>query len=230
MISDKNWLVTVRNLCLAQGNLDGVLVLTNDNDQFHVKVFNSDGSDGQVCLNGARCVAHHLYQEGYEGKELKIFMGKKVIENKGLTQYIELGSYAIPKTIETPAGIFVGHVVDVSNPHFIVFAKQTREWLEKNGQHLSKHPNFPKQTNIEFVWPHKSEKNKYNVLVYERGCGVTQACSSGAAAITTLLFEQNKIEIDEKITLLMLGGSLQTWITKNKKIALQANKPPETFS
>ncbi|MCK4517716.1 hypothetical protein KAT92_03000 [Candidatus Babeliales bacterium] len=265
ILSDKNWPVTVRNLCAMNGNLDGVLVLTNYNGQFHVKVFNSNGSDGQVCLNGARCVAHYLYNEGHEGK-LALFMGGMVVESKlspspagrpfetislrrrqgygaqarslrasGLNlkpklneiiQYINLGRCEGKQTIDTPAGTFAGHVVDVGNPHFIVFEKQTREWLEKNGKYLSKHQNFPDQINIEFVWPDKLEKNKYNVLVYERGCGVTQACSSGAAAITNILFKQNKIKIDKKIILQMMGGSLQTWVTKEKKIALRADKPP----
>ena len=80
MISDKNWPDTVRNLCLehacsSQGNLDGGLVLTIESDQFHVKVFNSDGSDGQVCLNGARCVAHYLYKTNNFKEKLTIFMG-----------------------------------------------------------------------------------------------------------------------------------------------------------
>jgi len=222
------WPETVKNLCVSHGNCDGVLVLTNKNDKCSVTIFNADGSDGQVCLNGARCVAHHLYQEGYKG-ELTLFMGGRAVTHVDTTQFIDLGEYIGQQTINPSVGSFTGHNVDVGNPHFIIFAKQTREWLEQHGNKLAAHSSFPNQTNVEFVWPDAVEKNTYHALVYERGCGVTQACSSGAAAITTLLFEQNKIKINEKITLQMLGGSLQTWVAEEKKIALQAEQQPENF-
>jgi diaminopimelate epimerase len=117
-----------------------------------------------------------------------------------------------------------GSVVDVGNPHFIIFDQTTPEWLMSNGKLIEQHERFPHKTNVEFVWQDKSqEKNTYNALVYERGCGITQACSSGAAAITWTLFEQQCCAIDKHIMLRMPGGAVTCWVDISNAVHLQAS-------
>ena len=116
-----------------------------------------------------------------------------------------------------------GTLVNVGNPHFILFQKQTLDWLTQNGKLIETDQSFPNKTNVEFVWQDDGEKDSYNVIVYERGCGITQACGSGAAAITSLLFYKKTIEQNRKITLCFPGGQITCWITPDEHIALQAD-------
>ena len=201
-----------QELC-AKYRVDGVLVLYHGTPPY-VFMFNPDGSDGQLCLNGARCVAHHLHKNHNFPNRFDLRMGKKTIKttiyDDGIMQKIPLGAYLGEKKITCKAGEFWGHVVDVGNPHVIIFEKQTVNWLTKNGPYIERHDAFPNKTNVEFVWP--TGPTTYTALMYERGCGVTQACSSGAAAIAQLLDKKNGHN-GVPITITMLGGQITCWVT-----------------
>jgi diaminopimelate epimerase len=202
---------------------DGVLIFKGSD----VVIYNSDGSNGQICLNGARCVAFHLHNFHNFPKKITITMGHKkiehIIEDNLITQYIEAGSYQGEKTISIDDRDYKGGVVDVGNPHFVVPQKTTIEWLIKHGSLIEYHEEFPDRTNIEFIWP--EAENSYKMLIYERGCGITLACSSGAAAIITLLSAAQLPPL-KKISLHMPGGTIICWQTEEKKIALQAEAVP----
>ena|GEM_PF-745861 len=253
---------------------DGVLIVTT-NKKLNIPeifIYNSDGSDGGICLNGLRCVAHYLVTHKNFGKQFDVLMGGKrvtcLIESfcydavrrnpstgsgrtdclsqdllksietktknfsysnskssdtpfalslsKGfferkhlITTKVPAGLYKDTHKIKTTAGNFEGHIVDVGNPHYIIFEKQNIPWLSENGTFIESHKDFPNKTNVEFV--SESSKNNFDVIVFERGCGITQACSSGAAAITSLLFELKKISKNEEIKIKMPGGVVTTW-------------------
>ena len=72
----------------------------------------------------------------------------------------------------------------------MILEKIDLSWLQQYGNEIENHKDFPNRTNVEFVW--KAENN-YHALVYERGCGITKACGTGAAAIAQTLYHQNKI-------------------------------------
>jgi diaminopimelate epimerase len=224
IITDASWSEQAIKLC---DNTDGIIIVGPGKTPV-MHMFNSDGSNGQMCLNGARCVAQYLHINHNFPEIFSIEMSGKIIENiinknKNnflITQHINRGKILGKKSICVDKKIITGYVADMGNPHFIVFEKkQTENWLRQNGHLLEQHPKFPNKTNVEFVW--QANPSLYRVIVYERGCGLTQACSSGATAITQLLYEQNKILLDEKIEISMPGGTIKTWITQNKKIALQ---------
>lgn len=202
---------------------DGVLIFKGSD----VVIYNSDGSNGQICLNGARCVAYHLHNFHNFPKEISIAMGPKkikhLIEDNLITQYIEAGSYKGEKTISIDDKNYTGGVVDVGNPHFIIPQRTNMEWLIKNGSLIEYHEEFPDRTNIECIWP--ESENTYKVIVYERGCGITLACSSGAAAIITLLSAAQLPPL-KKISLHMPGGTILCWLTEDRQIALQAEAVP----
>jgi len=81
-------------------------------------------------------------------------------------------------------------------------------------------PAFPEGVNVEFV--KTINDHHYEVLVYERGCGITKGCSSGLAAVTRVLRDNGKLEINQKITLSMEGGDVVVWVDENNFIFLQA--------
>ena len=113
-------------------------------------------------------------------------------------------------------------MVDVGNPHFIIFKKTNQQWLCENGNLFENHKTFKNKTNTEFIWQHENKKT-FNALVYERGCGITQACGSGAAAIIQTLLKTKQIKLNEKIKIQMLGGTLEIWTDKKETIFQKAN-------
>jgi len=245
------WASFVRTICDRNIGVgaDGVLILkknTQDNIP-EMLIFNADGTQAETCLNGLRCVTHYLVIKHKFPEKFFIKLGKRTIEcvierdrNLLITNNIGSIEYHGEKTlsiITENQKTFYGHVVSVGNPHFVIFKETNLDWLTKFGNLLESHEIFPNKSNIEFVWqePVKNpEKNsdgyqRYNVLVYERGCGITQACSSGAAAITGLLYKLKKIIPNQKIELLMLGGSVISWVDDNEHVFLQAGAQ-EVFS
>ena len=63
----------------------------------------------------------------------------------------------------------------------------------------------------------------YHVLVYERGCGVTLSCSSGAAAITKALHHLGMIQTEQKVNLLMLGGLIECRMSPTGQVSLEGS-------
>ncbi len=222
------------NICNNNYNkiADGILLvdIEKNKTKAKVKIINSDGSNGELCLNGARCVAEYLYKNHNFPESFDIFMGNNKIKNYIkkhnnkilVTQKINLGKYIKQKNISIKNNLITGHIINVGNPHFIVFQKQNISWLKENGNLIESNKEFKNKTNVEFVWESNTRDTiRYNLIVYERGCGITQACSSGAAALITLLFIKNKININQKIEITMPGGILTGYVTKDKFIALQ---------
>ena len=235
------WLPFVKQACdrhLGVG-ADGVLVITSDAHlgMPEILVFNADGSRAESCFNGLRCVADYLYISYHFPLEFHIKMGSRVIDcsvletpdkHRLITTQVGAITYEGEKTINISQGDFSGFVVNVGNPHFIVKQQISLDWLATHGKLLESHEQFPARTNVEFIWsaptlcshvpPHKA----YAVLVYERGCGITQACSSGATAIVGLLYKQGIIKAQEKIDLCMPGGSIICWIDEKENVYLSS--------
>ncbi len=234
-LSSDNWREFIKNSCKRNLGVgaDGLLLLLQNKTLSAPEafVFNSNGEKAEVCFNGVRCIALHLFNYHNHSQKFDVLMGNKKIEcdiniSKGnrieIITKIEKAKSIKNKTINiTGIGEFSGHVIDVGNPHFVVLKKTDFAWLKENGPLFENHKAFPKKTNTEFVW---QEKNKpiFNMLVYERGCGPTYACSSGAASVISALHKIKKIKKHEKIKIKMEGGSLRTWLDKDLNIYQQA--------
>jgi len=232
IIHDASWRAFVIEICNRNTGVgaDGVLILKRfEQDEIpEMLIFNADGTQAESCLNGLRCVTHYLVTEYNFPAKFSIKLGKRMIlcEIEQDTQDILITNNVGPinyegiKTVTIFEGTFQGHVASIGNPHFIIFEKIELPWLQQFGALLESHEAFPNKSNIEFVW--EESHARYHVLVYERGCGITQACSSGAAAIVGTLLHLNKIEINQKIELIMLGGSVIGWADQNKNVFLTA--------
>lgn len=200
-----------------QQKVDGILILQYKN-QPEVQIFNVDGTDGQSCFNGIRCAAYHLVKQRNFPKEFELKMQRlincEVLDNL-VTINVGKVNYKKSHQIQIANKILRGHIVDVGNPHFVVLEKVNLNWLQKYGHEIEHHKDFPNRTNVEFVW---GDENHYHVLVHERGCGITQACGTGAAAVAQTLYHQNKITCNQKISIQMPGGILQTYLDDNESI------------
>jgi len=229
MIVDSQWKPRVVSLCDRHTGIgaDGVLLLKNRSDStIEMLVYNSDGSQAEICLNGIRCCAHYLYHCDKNTQVFQIRCGVQSIVNEILPSDRILTRIAAPVyehslSVSTQEGIFNGHRVHAGNPHFVVFEKNELSSLSRHGVLIERHPLFPQKTNVEFVWKDNEEDHStYRVLVYERGCGITLACSSGAAAIMKAMHQLGMIHAEKRIKLAMLGGILECMISLEGFVSL----------
>ena len=156
-------------------HVDGVLIVKkNPNNQIEGQIFNADGSNGDKCINGLRCIAYYLVTQKNYPSELEIFMGDRVMQCSVTDKIIiNVGKADYIREYKLTDKNIIGHIVNVGNPHFVILEKRRGDrrvaltWLTKNGAAIEQHKDFPKRTNVEFVWPENN--NSYNILVYERG-------------------------------------------------------------
>lgn len=239
-LHDASWKKFVSRICDRHYGVgaDGVLIVTSSTPAGmpEMLIFNADGSQAETCLNGIRCVAHYLYTAHHFPDRFDIKVGSRVAECSVLPLTVHCTAHDIvtrvgsvtcagERTIDLSEGSFSGLVASVGNPHFIIFQKTTLEWLTKNGKQIETHPSFAQGTNVEFVWACEDKsihEKRFNVLVYERGCGITLACSSGAAAITGVLLDRGLIIKNQKVTLSMPGGNVQAFVDVDGSVVLQA--------
>lgn len=236
LLQTSSWSTSVKHLCDRHYGIgaDGILILTSNTQSImpEVFIFNADGSSAQTCLNGLRCIAHHLLQVYNFPNSFVIKMGNRQFQCQAgddIVTSLDPIVYEGPVRVMAENISYDGHVVNVGNPHFIIFKSVTLDWLALHGAALESHQQFPQKTNVEFV-SHEGVDNNghaiYNMLVYERGCGITLACSSGAAAVTGLLYSQGKIIQGQKISLIMPGGIVTAWVDDHGRIFLSARAQP----
>lgn len=247
-----SWQQYVRKICNRHYGIgaNGVLLLTKNHEASipQIFIFNADGSSAELCLNGLRCIAHYLHAKHNVPKTFQIKMGSQIIpcqvnvDQKNTpfimitisnTQYLGTKPIEIElENIERMGSIkrmFIGHVIDLGNPHLVIFEKTSIAWLQKHGKSIEHHPIFQNKTNVEFVWRQETgngQKAIYNVLVHERGCGITLSCSSGAVAITTALYRIGAISTNEQFSLNMQGGIITCSLKPNNTLVLQAQAQP----
>jgi diaminopimelate epimerase len=216
---------------------DGILYIEKDcMCDARMVVMNSDGSEAEMCGNGIRCVAKHLYDNWLvRNKTMTIntLAGGKNIEctvHNGMVESVLVGMGApkldrklIPMKGE---GQFVdgelsvegrkinATAVSMGNPHLIIFQQFEPEELEELGPALEKHPWFPKRTNVEFV---KLVNGVLEVKVFEGGAGWTMACGTGACATAVAAAVLGKVPFDEEVEVRLPGGSL--WITVSRDLS-----------
>jgi diaminopimelate epimerase len=218
---------------------DGVLIITGfpQTGMPEMLIFNADGSQAENCLNGLRCVAHHLFATYNFPEHFLIKVGTRVVDCSVCKEFPDqphdiitrssAGAYEGEREIVIAQEVFKGHIVSVGNPHFVIMSKKDEAWVRMHGAAIESHESFPHKTNVEFIWQLRTgDPTSYEVLVFERGCGITLACGSGASVIVGLLAAQNVIAKEQKITLHMQGGKLIAWLDTDGSVVLQASAEP----
>lgn len=169
-----------------------------------MRMFNADGSEAEMCGNGIRCVAKYVHDHGIAKKEeLKIETGRGVLtlqleiaRGKAERVRVNMGapileSAKIPTTLPGDPPIrqklaaggreFEVTCVSMGNPHCVTFVDEVNDdWVLRIGPQVERHPAFPRRVNAEFI--QVLSPNEFNMRVWERGSGETQACGTGACA------------------------------------------------
>ena len=173
------------------------------------RYYNSDGTTAQMCGNGMRCFAKYVYDKGLVNKKsfsVKTLAGikKPEILDNGLIK-VNMGKPIlnesdIPFKGEKQIGDFKITPVSMGNPHCVIFTDNTPlEMAKKYGPELEKHPYFPQKTNVEFV--KVISENEIEMAVFERGCGITLACGTGACASVVASVLNNLTDNNVKVNL-----------------------------
>lgn len=191
---------------------DGLIIpVPYDGDEADIewRYYNSDGTTAQMCGNGMRCFAKYVYDKGLVNKKsfaVKTLAGikKPEILDNGLIK-VNMGKPIlnepdIPFKGEKQIGDFKITPVSMGNPHCVIFTDNIPlEMAQKYGPELEKHPYFPQKTNVEFI--KVISKNEIEMAVFERGCGITLACGTGACASVVACVLNNLTENKVKVNL-----------------------------
>jgi diaminopimelate epimerase len=208
-----------------------------------MSILNSDGSVAEMCGNGIRCVAKHLYDFGIVKKKhmtIDTLAGIKSIECTAIKDQVtdvkvgmgaaELECSKVPmrcpgkfidSVLEVGGKKIRGTAVSMGNPHFIMFQEFTDEEQQKLAPLIQSDESFPKSTNVEFV---KSSNGVLTVKVLERGAGWTMACGTGACATAVAAALQGLVPYDQEIEVILPGGSL--WIAVSKDLGSVTMRGP----
>ncbi|MBX3459128.1 MAG: diaminopimelate epimerase [Planctomycetes bacterium] len=197
-----------------------------------MQMFNSDGSESEMCGNGLRCVAKYLYDRKLErDSEFPIETGAGVlhVKVKGDSKHIarrvtinmgqpRLLRREIPLTGE-PDGQVIGlplsvggrefkvTCVSMGNPHCVIFLPEpaSKELVHGIGPLIENHEWFPRRTNVEFVY--RESPTVLQQRTWERGAGETLACGTGASAVCVAA-NLNGLT-GRKVKIKLLGGDLE---------------------
>jgi len=205
-----------------------ILICKSEIADFKMRMFNSDGSEAEMCGNGIRCVGKFVYDKGLTNKttvKIETLAGIKTLilntkDGKVETARVDMGepileAEKIPvistekpvKNLELEAENkkFKFTCVSMGNPHAITIVENTKEFdVEKYGKVLEIDKAFPKKANIEFA--QIIDRQNINMRVWERGAGETLACGTGACA-TAVACNLNGLT-DRKVNIELLGGTL----------------------
>ncbi|MCM1523464.1 MAG: diaminopimelate epimerase [Ruminococcus sp.] len=225
-----------------------VLIMPSELADFRMRMFNADGSEGNMCGNAARCIGKYVYDNGMTDKTDITLETKSGI--KRLTLFPENGKVKtvladMGKAILTPAEIpmnadgnsFIGRPIEVDgktfsvtavsmgNPHCVTFVDDTDNIdIENIGPKFENHPLFPERVNTEFV--KVIDENTLQMRVWERGSGETWACGTGACASAAAAVLSGYCERDKEIKLRLRGGEL--FITYKNDGTILMRGPAET--
>ena len=209
---------------------DGLILIKKSKvADFQMDMYNADGSKGEMCGNGIRCVAKYVYDNGLTDKTtitVETLAGIKTLEltvkdGKVDSVLVNMGSPVlkashIPVTfpkdqminepMEVDGNIFRVTCVSMGNPHCVIFTDEDTRTIDLPhiGPMLENHQTFPQRTNTEFA--NILDRKNIRMRVWERGSGETLACGTGACA-TTVAAVVNGLT-DEEVTMHLLGGEL----------------------
>jgi diaminopimelate epimerase len=205
-----------------------VLILPSTSSDFRMRMFNSDGSEAEMCGNAIRCVGKYVFDNGLTNKKqikIETLAGIKILDmtvdhGKVALVKVDMGEPVLkPEDIPVKSGknIFVSEPVVVNgqtykvtcvsmgNPHAVTYVDDvTRFPLEVVGPGMETNELFPRKINSEFV--EVIDRQTLKMRVWERGAGETLACGTGACAVLVASVLNGLCE--RKAIIKLLGGDL----------------------
>jgi diaminopimelate epimerase len=211
-----------------------ILILPSDKADARMRMFNVDGTEGEMCGNGIRCLAKYVFDHGLsksnpmrvetgrgvltldlkteDGKVefVTVNMGEPILEPANVPFDVEKavkGSKPCEYRISILQGNELLDVVPVStgNPHGVIFVPDVAKIeLERIGPIVETHKSFPKRVNAH--WVQVISRGEVRMRTWERGSGITWACGTGASAVCVAGVITGRT--DRKVLVHLPGGDL----------------------
>lgn len=216
-----------------------VLIMPSDTCDFRMRMFNSDGSEAEMCGNAIRCVGKYVYDNGLTQKtviKVETLAGVKVLnlflkDNKVDTVTVDMGEPVLEPSripVKSDRELFVSQpvvidgkeykvtCVSMGNPHAVTYVDDVDNFpLEKIGPKMENNELYPNRINAEFV--QVIDKDTLKMRVWERGAGETFACGTGACAV--LVSSVLNGLSNRKAVVKLLGGNLRIeWDEKDNHV------------
>lgn len=208
---------------------DGVIFINPSGEaDFEMEMFNADGSRGEMCGNGIRCVAKFVYDKGLTDKtaldiisagevkhillqteggivvSARVDMGQPELTARKIP-VLAAGEQVVDEEILVQGKTWRMTCVSMGNPHAVVFAENVKDLpLEETGPYFEQHERFPKRINTEFV--RVIDRKTIEMRVWERGAGETLACGTGCCAAVTACVLNGLT--DRAVTVQVPGGAI----------------------
>ena len=196
--------VSDRHFAIGSDGL--ILILPSETADVRMRMFNADGSEGQMCGNGIRCVAKYAFDHGRSdsnpmrvetaagaktidltldetgrARAAAVDMGEPILIPTDIPMRSE-GDRAVDVAIEVNGTAYAMTGVSMGNPHVVIYVDDVASVdLAVDGAAIENHDLFPERTNVHFVQVHGD--SEVTMRTWERGSGATLACGTGASAV-----------------------------------------------
>ncbi|MBI4569089.1 MAG: diaminopimelate epimerase [Planctomycetes bacterium] len=221
---------------------DGLILIgPSDKAAFRMTMFNADGSLGEMCGNGLRCVAKYVYDHGLtREREIDVETGAGVLHasiraanGKARAVRLDMGAPrtdraeipmtgppgpAINEPIEAGGRAWLATCLSMGNPHCVVFVEETADFpVAEVGSLIENHARFPRRVNVEFA--RVISRREFAQRTWERGSGETLACGTGASAVCVAGVLTGRL--DRRAVGHLTGGDLEMeWDAKTNHVFL----------
>jgi diaminopimelate epimerase len=232
-----------------------ILILPSEKADVRMRMFNADGSEGEMCGNGIRCVAKYAFDHGLtKNNPMRVETGRGVLTlsmetsgGKVSRVTVDMGEpiLALPQipvdrekvlrgrqehvyVLQTESGVaYEATFVSMGNPHAVIFVPDLKlVELERVGPVLEWHPAFPRRVNVHFV--QVLGAGEVIMRTWERGSGITLACGTGACAVCVAGVLSGRS--DRKIQAQLPGGRLELEWRESDGHVFMTGAASEVFS
>jgi diaminopimelate epimerase len=219
---------TAKKICDVHFGIgaDGlILVESSKTEDVRMRIFNADGSEPEMCGNGIRCFSRFVKNKSiFSGDELSVETLAGQIKTKILPNGLVKVDMGVPATVSADLVLEKArtlernlrqvdidgrlyHFISMGNPHAVSFVENYQFDYLKVGEMVENNRSiFPKKTNVEFI--KVENRHELTMRVWERGCGETYACGTGACASAAAAMLSGRVDTG-KVIVHLLGGDLE---------------------
>jgi diaminopimelate epimerase len=198
--------VSNRNFGIGSDGL--ILIMPSEVADVRMRMFNSDGSESEMCGNGIRCVAKYAYDHGIvpqteitaetgagiltlqlfpgvDGKvaKVRVNMGRPRLTRAEIPMTGDPGAHVIAEELTVLDRTFKITCASMGNPHCVIFVDDVENFpVATYGPPIENNELFPRRTNVEFI--QIISRTEIRQRTWERGAGETLACGTGSSAVT----------------------------------------------
>jgi len=249
-----------RRLGVGADGVMGLLPPAEAGNDARMRIINADGSEAEMCGNGIRCLAKYLYEHGAEApcghggvqrREIRIetLAGLRTCaltlgaDGTVATVAVEMGAPELERGripmkgegrfvdgwLEVAGQTLKVTAVSMGNPHAVTFVEgEPLPLAETLGPAVEAHPAFPRRTNAEFA--RVTDGGAIDLAVWERGCGITLACGTGACATAVAAVLTGRVPEGRETEIRLPGGTLHVTVAKGLTGVTMRGPAVEVFS